>query len=56
MAIFTILGAVVYTFIVDLARLEPIYRISSFLVLGVVLLVVSVFYARSRARNPGGPA
>ncbi len=50
MGILTLLATIVYVFLVDLARLELIYRISSTLVLGVVLLVVSVSYARRRRR------
>ena len=50
MGIITLLATIVYVFIVDLARLELIYRISSTLVLGVVLLVVSISYARTRKR------
>jgi hypothetical protein len=48
MAILTIFLAVIYVFVVDMARLEAGYRILSFLVLGVVLLVISLLYARSR--------
>lgn len=48
MGISTILATVIYVFVVDLARLEPAYRIISFLVLGVVLLGVSVAYAKQR--------
>lgn len=46
MSIGTILATIVYVFVVDLARLDPAYRIMSFLVLGVVLLGISVAYAR----------
>ena len=49
--IVTLLAAVAYAFIVDLARLEPVYRIISFIALGVALLVVSLFYARHRHKN-----
>ncbi|MGA2694056.1 MAG: DUF2339 domain-containing protein [Opitutaceae bacterium] len=51
MGISTILATIIYVFVVDLARLEPAYRIISFLVLGVVLIGVSVAYARQRRRN-----
>jgi len=51
MAMATVLATIVYVFIVDLSHLEPAYRIISFLVLGVALLVISVFYARQRRRN-----
>ena len=53
MGIGTILATVVYVFVVDLARLEPAYRIISLLVLGVVLLGVSVAYARQRRGQAG---
>ncbi len=51
MGISTIMATIVYVFVVDLARLEAAYRIVSFLVLGVVLLGVSVAYARQRRRE-----
>ncbi len=47
MAILTILLTVVFVFAIDMARLEAGYRILSFLALGVVLLVISLLYARS---------
>lgn len=50
MAIATVLATAVYAVVVDLARLDPVFRIISFLVLGVVLLVISLFYARHRQR------
>lgn len=49
MAMGTVLATIVYVFLVDLSRLAPAYRIVSFLVLGVALLTISIFYARSRA-------
>jgi len=52
MGIGTILATVIYVFVVDLARLEPAYRIISFLVLGVVLLGVSVAYTKRRRSAP----
>jgi hypothetical protein len=50
MAILTIFLAAVYVFVVDMARREAGYRILSFLALGVVLLVISLLYARSRRK------
>lgn len=50
MAMATVLATVGYVFIVDLSRLEPAYRIVSFLILGVALLVISMIYARRRKR------
>ncbi len=55
MAILTLFLAVLYVFAFDLARLEPGYRILSFLALGVVLLVTSLLYARSRKKNVVSP-
>ena len=51
MAMGTVFATVVYVFIVDLSRLAPAYRIVSFLVLGVVLLVISLCYGRSRRQG-----
>lgn len=48
MAILTIFLSVVYVFAVDLAQLEAGYRIVTFLALGVILLTISLLYARSR--------
>ncbi|HSE02774.1 MAG TPA: DUF2339 domain-containing protein [Methylomirabilota bacterium] len=42
---------VIKVFAVDLAAVKTAYRILSFLVLGVVLLLVSVAYQRARARS-----
>jgi hypothetical protein len=50
MAILTLFLAVIYVFIVDMARLDAGYRILSFLALGVALLVISLLYARSRKK------
>lgn len=55
MGIGTILATILYVFIVDLARLEPAYRIMSFLILGVVLLGISVAYARQRRKHRETP-
>lgn len=48
MAMGTVLATIAYVFVVDLSRLAPAYRILSFLVLGVALLAISIFYGRSR--------
>lgn len=55
MAIGTVFATVGYVFVVDLARLAPAYRIVSFLVLGVALLVISVFYTRHRQKEAAPP-
>lgn len=49
MALLTLLLTVGYVFIVDIIQLEPAYRVASFLVLGIVLLVISLVYSRSRS-------
>lgn len=46
MAILTIFLAAINVFAIDLARLEAGYRIVSFLALGLVLIAVSLLYAR----------
>jgi hypothetical protein len=50
MALLTLLLTVLYVFIVGIVRLDPVYRIISLMVLGIVLLVVSLVYTRYRAR------
>ncbi len=52
MAMGTVFATVVYVFVFDLSRLSPASRIVSFLVLGVVLLVISLFYGRRRRLGP----
>lgn len=52
MAILTIFLSVIYVFAIDMARLEAGYRIVSFLALGMVLLVISLLYARSHKKAP----
>ncbi len=43
---------VVKVFVVDLGAVKTAYRILSFLVLGVVLLLVSVAYQKRRRQSP----
>lgn len=50
MAILTIIAAVIYLFVVDLARLEAGYRVIAFISLGLILLAVSLFYTKFRHR------
>lgn len=51
----TLLLTVGYVLVVGLTQLAPTHRIISFLVLGVVLLVVSFLFTRSRARSRTDP-
>jgi len=48
MSLFNLLATVLYLFLVDLARLEPGSRVSAFLVLGLMAVGISLFYARLR--------
>ena len=50
MALFTLLLTVIYIFIIGTIKLEPLYRIISFLVLGSVLIIISLFYTRMRLK------
>ena len=51
MALFTLLLTVGYSFIIGILKLEPTFRIFSFLVLGVVLLIVSLVYTKLRVKS-----
>ena len=46
MAISAMLVTVAYLFIVDLANLDPLFRVAAFLFLGVVAVVISLYYTR----------
>jgi hypothetical protein len=48
MAISAMLLTVVYLFLVDLAHLDPVFRVATFLFLGLMALVISLFYTRTR--------
>lgn len=54
MALSTLLLTVLYVFIIGIIKLEPTLRIASFLVLGVALLAISIFYTRIRAKSGRG--
>lgn len=51
LALATLLITVLRVFLVDTTNVEPIYRVISFLALGIVLIIISVLYARVRAKN-----
>jgi uncharacterized membrane protein len=46
MAISAMLVTVVYLFVVDLANLDPLFRVAAFLFLGLVAVVISLYYTR----------
>jgi hypothetical protein len=48
MAISAMLVTVVYLFLVDLASLDPRYRVAAFLFLGVMAVMISLYYTRIR--------
>ena len=50
MALFTFLITVLHILFVGTTNLDPSYRIVSFIVLGVVLISISVIYARKKSR------
>lgn len=50
MAILTIFAMIIHVFLIDMARLDPGFRIVLFLAVGVVLLVVSLIYTKHRKR------
>jgi len=56
MGLLTLAITIPYAFLVDMTRLDPAFRIISFIILGTVLLAVSISYSKRRAaasRQPG---
>jgi len=51
MALLTFFITVVYVLFVGTVNFEPVYRIISFILLGVVLLVISIYYGRSKSKK-----
>jgi len=51
MAVFTLLLTVGYVLFIGIINLEPTYRILSFIVLGIVLLIVSMVYTHLRSKR-----
>jgi hypothetical protein len=51
MALLTLLLTVFYVSIIGIARLSPVYRIVSFIVLGIVLLIVSIAYTKMKIKK-----
>jgi len=51
MALFTLLLTVLYILIIGIAKLDPIYRIVSFIVLGIVLLGLSIVYTKMKTKS-----
>lgn len=55
MALLTLMLTAVHVLAVDITNLDPAYKIVSFIVIGVVLLGISVRYARQRDAKTGRP-
>jgi uncharacterized membrane protein len=51
MALSTLLLTVTFILIVGIAQLEPVYRIISFIIIGLVLLITSIIYTRVKSKN-----
>ena len=51
MALGTLLLTISYLLIIGITKLEPVYRIITFLVLGMVLIGISLHYTRMRAKG-----
>jgi hypothetical protein len=51
MAVLTLLLTVSYLFIIGAIKLDPTYRIISFIGLGIILLFISLMYARIRMKS-----
>lgn len=51
MALLTFAPTVLYILFVGTSNLDPIYRIVSFIVLGLVLLAISIFYGRVKSKS-----
>ncbi|MCX6230120.1 MAG: hypothetical protein NTZ33_01130 [Bacteroidetes bacterium] len=50
MAIFTMIAAAIYLFIIDLANVGIIYRISAFMFLAVISIAISVYYSKNKKK------
>ena len=51
MALFTFILTVIYILIIGIIQLEPVLRIVSFFVLGIVLIITSIAYTKMRSKN-----
>jgi hypothetical protein len=51
MAIFTMISAAFYLFLVDLSRISLAYRIIAFLFLAMISIGISLFYSKSKKPN-----
>jgi len=53
MALGTLLLSVLYIFVIGIIQLEEVYRVASFIVLGIVLIITSLIYTQLRKKVDG---
>ena len=51
MAIFTMVAAAIYLFVVDLASVGIIYRIFAFMFLAIISIAISVYYSKNKKKS-----
>jgi len=52
LALATMVATALYLFIVDLARVEIIFRVAAFLFLAVISIILSLYYTKRRKKKP----
>jgi hypothetical protein len=52
MALGTVISSAFYLFIVDLARIELVYRVLALLTLAVASIGISIYYTNQRKKSP----
>ena len=52
LAIFTMVAAAIYLFLVDLAVVGVIYRIVAFMFLAVISIAISIYYTKHKKKDP----
>jgi len=52
MAIFTMIAAVFYLFIVDLSVIDIVYRILAFMFVAIISIAFSIYYSKRKKKNP----
>lgn len=51
LALFTLILSVLYVLVIGIRQPDPVYKIISFVSLGIILLLVSIFYSRNKAKR-----
>ena len=51
MAILTLILTILYISLIGITQLTPIFRVISFLALGIVLIIISILYAKKKNKN-----